>query len=328
MLKSRKKYSLAGLYQKLGVVVLLVILLVVASILCPNFTKIRNLQNLLRQIVTITIIASGACFMLVCGQINMAYDGLIPCIGCLSCMIMVRTQNPWAALFGGLVLGGLIGYLVGTIVTRLEIPAFLVTLAVSSIASGGIMVITGGVKINDLGSFTMFGKGSIGPVWISVLMMFLAMMICHVLLTKSSFGRKVYAVGGNRSAAVASGIDAGRIIRRVYVIDGVTTALAAVLFMSRLGSGQPTAGQGYAFDAITGAVVGGCSIYGGSGSVLGCLVGACIVGVLNNMLNLLNVSSYWQNVFSGLIILMAVLIDIATKDAAAKEAKMQMVKCA
>lgn len=108
----------------------------------------------------------------------------------------------------------------------------------------------------------------------------------------------------------------------------MTTALAAVLFMSRLGSGQPTAGQGYAFDAITGAVVGGCSIYGGSGSVLGCLVGACIVGVLNNMLNLLNVSSYWQNVFSGAIILMAVLIDIATKDAAAKEAKMQMAKYA
>ena len=326
MMKTRKKHSLAGLYQKLGVVVLLAVLLVVAAVLCPNFTKIRNLQNLLRQIVTITIIASGACFMLVCGQINMAYDGLIPCIGCMSCIIMVHTQNPWVALFGGLLLGGLIGYIVGTIVTRLEIPAFLVTLAVSSIASGGIMVITGGIKINDLGSFTMFGKGSIGPVWISVLMMFLAMIICHVLLTKSSFGRKVYAVGGNRSAAVASGIDAGKIIRTVYVIDGMTTALAAVLFMSRLGSGQPTAGQGYAFDAITGAVVGGCSIYGGSGSVLGCLVGACIVGVLNNMLNLLNVSSYWQNVFSGAIILMAVLIDIATKDAAAKEAKMQMAK--
>lgn len=150
-MKKRKKYSFAGLYQKLGVVVLLIVLLIVASILCPNFLKIKNLQNLLRQIVTITIIASGACFMLVCGQINMAYDGLIPCIGCISCMIMVRTQNPWIALFGGLLLGALIGYIVGTIVTRLEIPAFLVTLAVSSVASGGIMVITGGVKINDLG---------------------------------------------------------------------------------------------------------------------------------------------------------------------------------
>ena len=327
-MKKRKKYSLAVLYQKFGVVVLLAVLVIVASILCPNFTKVRNLQNLLRQIVTITIIASGACFMLVCGQINMAYDGLIPCVGCLSCIIMVRTQNAWIALLGGLIIGAIVGYIVGTIVTRLEIPAFLVTLAISSIASGGIMVITRGTKIKDLGDFTMFGKGSIGPIGISVLMMFLTMSICHILLAKSSFGRKVYAVGGNRSAAIASGIDAGRVIRMVYVIDGVTTALAAVLFMSRLGSGQPNAGQGYAFDAITGAVVGGCSIYGGSGNVLGCLVGACIVGVLNNVLNLMNVSSYWQSVCSGAIILLAVLIDIATKDAASNATKMQMAKSA
>lgn len=325
-MKSKKKFNFAQFYQKFGVLSLLIVLFIIAALLNPNFLKIRNLQNLLRQVVTITIIASGACFMLVCGQINMAYDGLIPCVGCTACMIMVATQNAYLALFGGLAMGGLIGYIVGTIVTRVKIPAFLVTLAVSQIASGSIMVATGGIKINNLGDFTVFGKGSIGPVWISVILMFVAMIICHIVLTKTSFGRKVFAVGGNYSAAVASGIDAGRIIRRVYMIDGVTTALAAVLFMSRLGSGQPTAGQGYAFDAITGAVVGGCSIYGGSGSVVGCLIGACIVGVLSNLLNLMNVSSYWQNIFSGAIILLAVLIDVATKEAAANATKQQMAK--
>ena len=325
-MKSKKKFNFAQFYQKFGVLTLLIILFIVAALLNPNFLKIRNLQNLLRQVVTITIIASGACFMLVCGQINMAYDGLIPCVGCTACMIMVATQNPYLALFGGLLMGGLIGFVVGSIVTCVKIPAFLVTLAVSQIASGLIMVATGGVKITELGDFTVFGKGSIGPVWISVILMFVAMIVCHIMLTKTSFGRKVFAVGGNYSAAVASGIDAGRIIRWVYVIDGVTTALAAILFMSRLGSGQPRAGQGYAFDAITGAVVGGCSIYGGSGSVIGCLIGACIVGVLSNLLNLMNVSSYWQNIFSGAIILLAVLIDVATKEAAANATKQQMAK--
>ena len=325
-MKSKKKFNFALFYQKFGVLTLLIILFIVAALLNPNFLKIRNLQNLLRQVVTITIIASGACFMLVCGQINMAYDGLIPCVGCTACMIMVATQNKYLALFGGLLMGGLIGYIVGTIVTRVKIPAFLATLAVSQIASGGIMIATGGIKINDLGDFTVFGKGSIGPVWISVILMFAAMIICHIILTKTSFGRKVFAVGGNYSAAVASGIDAGRVIRRVYMIDGIATALAAVLLMSRLGSGQPSAGQGYAFDAITGAVVGGCSIYGGSGSVIGCLIGAGIVGVLSNLLNLMNVSSYWQNIFSGAIILLAVLIDVATKEAAANATKQQMAK--
>ena len=326
-MKSKKKFNFAQFYQKFGVLTLLIVLFIIAAMLNPNFLKIRNLQNLLRQIVTITIIASGACFMLVCGQINMAYDGLIPCVGCTACMIMVATQNKWLALFGGLLMGGLIGFIVGSIVTRVKIPAFLATLAVSQIASGSIMVITGGTKIDEgLGDFTIFGKGSIGPVWISVILMFAAMITCHILLTKTSFGRKVFAVGGNYSAAVASGIDAKRIIRRVYMIDGITTALAAVLFMSRLGSGQPRSGQGYAFDAITGAVVGGCSIYGGSGSVVGCLIGACIVGVLSNLLNLMNVSSYWQNIFSGAIILLAVLIDVATKEAAANATKQQMAK--
>lgn len=325
-MQKRKNFSAALFYQKYGVVLLLLLLIVIAAFLNPNFLKVRNLQNLLRQIVTITIIASGACFMLVCGNINMAYDGLIPCVGCTACLIMVATQNAMIALFGGLMTGALIGYLAGTVVTRLRVPAFLATLAIGNIASGGILMVTKGNKITGLGSFEVFGKGSIGPIWISVLMMFGCMLVCHILLIKSAFGRKVFAVGGNRLAAIASGIDDGRITRIVYVIDGITTALAAVLYMSRLGSGQPLSGQGYAFDAITGAVVGGCSIYGGSGSVLGCLVGACIVGVLSNILNLMNVSSYWQNIFSGTIILLAVMIDVATKAAAGNATKRQMAR--
>ena len=324
MNKSRKKFSFALFYQKFGVVSLLIILFVVAMILNPNFIKLANLRNILRQIVIITIIACGGCFVLICAQINIAYDGLLACIGCSSCLFMVTTQNVVLAVAGGLFMGAAIGYLYGAVVTIFNVPGFLVGLAISSIASGVIMAVTGGHKVTDLGAFTVLGKASLGPIPISVILMLLCMLICHILLAKSTFGRRVYAVGGNPAAAEASGINVNRIVRLVYMLDGITTALAAFLFMSRLGSGQPLAGEGYAFDAITGAVVGGCSIYGGRGSILGCLVGAAIVGILKNLLNLMNVSSYWQSIFSGAIILLAVLIDIATKEAAANATKNQM----
>lgn len=326
-MKRKKKFSFALFYQKFGVLTLLVILFAVASIISPNFLKTRNLINILRQIVIITIIACGACFILICGQINIAYDGLIACVGCTSCMIMVATNNAFLSVVIGLAMGGVVGYIYGVCVTVLKVPSFLVSLAITSVASGGIMLATGGTKVRGMGdSFTVLGKGSIGPIPVNVLIMFACIIICHVLLTKSTFGRRVLAVGGNREAAIASGINADSVLRRVFVLDGITTALAAILFMARLGNGQPDGGKGYAFDAVTGAIVGGCSIYGGKGTVIGCLVGAGIVGVLKNILNLMNVNSYWQDICSGAVILLAVLIDLATKEAATNATKNQMAE--
>ena len=322
----KKKFSFAQFYQKFGVFTLLVILFVAAAIIEPNFIKLANLRNVLRQIVIITIIACGGCFMLITAQINVAYDGLIPAVGCTSCLIMEATGNVFLAVGGGLLLGAVAGYLFGTCVTVLKVPSFLAGLAISSIATGGIMLVTGGVRRMDLGAFTVLGKGSIGPIPISVIIMLAVMLTCHILLTKCTFGRKVFAVGGNRAAAIASGINADRVQRIVYVLDGLTCATAAILYMSRVGSCQPNAGRGYAFDAITGAVVGGCSIYGGKGNILGCLIGAAIVGILTNLLNLMNVSSYWQDIFSGAIIVLAVIIDVISKDAAARATKNQMAK--
>lgn len=325
MKKGKSRFNFALFYQKFGVVLLLVLICLIAAVMTPNFLKMANLRNVLRQIVIITIIASGGCFVLICGQINFAYDGLVACLGCIACMVMVKTDNPVLAVMIGLVSGAAIGYVYGICVTILKVPGFIVGLAIGNIAKGAILLATNGTKISGVGeSFTVLGKGSIGPIPINVIITVIVMIACHILLSRSTFGRKVFAVGGNREAAIASGIDANSIIRKVYILDGLTAALAAMLFMARLGNGQPTAGEGYAFDAITGAVVGGCSIYGGRGSVVGCLIGAAIVGVLNNILSLMNVSSYWQKVFSGGIILLAVLIDIATKNAATVATKNMM----
>lgn len=327
MSNPKKKFSFALFYQKFGVLILLVIVFTAAALLNQNFLKPANLRNVLRQMVIITVLASGGCYLLICGQINIAYDGLVACLGCLSCIIMVATDNIFITLAATLALGAFAGYLQGSIMTRLKVPGFIVGLAISSIATGTIMLITGGVKITGMGkSYTYLGKGSIGPIPVNVLIAILSLCVCHVLLTKSTFGRRVFAVGGNKQAAIASGIDADHIIRKAYILDGVTTALAATLFMSRIGSGQPSAGAGYAFNAIAGAVIGGCSIYGGKGSVFGCVAGAAIISILDNLLGLMNVSSYWQNVFSGGIILLSVLVDIATKKAATAATKNMMAK--
>ena len=218
--KKRNKFSFALFYQKFGVFTLLVILFVAAAILNPNFLKFANLRNVLRQIVIITIIACGGCFILICGQINIAYDGLIACLGCISCLIMVATNNVFIAVGSGIALGGFIGYLYGVCVTKLKVPGFLVGLAISSIAGGAITIITGGSRVEGVGdSFTALGKGNVGPIPISVIIMLICMVCCHFLLTKSTFGRRVLAVGGNREAAVASGINADRIIRKLYFLD-------------------------------------------------------------------------------------------------------------
>jgi inositol transport system permease protein len=323
--RSGKKFNFALFYQRFGVVTLLVILFIVAALLSPNFINPRNLTNVLRQIVIITTIACGACFVMITAQINFAYDGLIAFLGCMSVLIMVNTDNVVLAVGGGLALGAGLGLVYGCCVTVLKVPGFIVGLALDSIVSGAIVIISGGVQIKGAGeAFEVLGKGYIGPVPINVIIMFAVIIICHIILTKSTFGRKVFAVGGNRQAAIASGIDADSVIRRAYIIDGLTVATAAILFMSRLGVGQPTAGEGYAFDGITGAVIGGCSIYGGKGSVVGCLVGAAIVGILDNILSLMNVSSYWQDVFSGAVVLVAVLVDMLTKDAATRAVKNMM----
>ncbi|MDO4648385.1 MAG: ABC transporter permease [Eubacteriales bacterium] len=325
MNKKREKFSFALFYQKFGVFTLLVIIFLVAMLLNRNFIKINNLRNILKQMVLIAIIASGGCYVLICAQINIAYDGLIACLGCTSCLIMLKTGNPAFALIGTIVIGGCIGFAYGSFVTIFRVPGFIVGLAINSIASGTILIITHGNKIVGMDeSYEILGNGSIGPIPINVIVAAVVMIICHIILAKSTFGRQVYAVGGNRQAAIASGIDADAVIRKVYILDGITTAVAGYLFMSRLGTGLPSAGKGYAFDAITGAVVGGASIYGGKGTIVGCLVGATIVTILDNILSLMNVNSYWQSVFSGSIILLAVLIDIATKEAAAVAIKNRM----
>lgn len=317
-------YGFAKFYQKFGTLLLLVVVFIAASILSPNFLTQANLTNVLRQITVIIVLGCGCTFVLISANINIAYDGLLACIGTASCMIMASTQNLLIAVIGGILIGAVFGYCYGIFVTRFKIPGFIVGLSFSSVASGIILLATKAKAVpkTSLGNFKVLGQGYIaGVIPICVVIMVCVLLICHVILNYTKFGMKVKAVGGNKDAAIASGINANRVIRQVFILDGVTVAIGAILYMSRINSGDPAAGAGVCFEAITAVCIGGVSIHGGSGGVVGTLIGGAIVGILNNLLNLMNINSNWQNVISGIVILFAVSVDIFVKNSLAKGVK-------
>lgn len=320
-MNEKKNFNFARFYQQFGVVVLLIIVFAVASWVSPNFLTVKNLTNVLRQITVITIVGCGICFVLISGNFNIAYDGLIACIGCLSCMVMATTHNLLLTVIVGLGIGAVIGYVYGIFATVFQIPGFIIGLAFDSIASGVILILTKAESISKtkLGNFKLLGQGYIASfIPVCVVIMLAVLIIYHVMLTKTCFGMKIKAIGGNKDAAIASGINVNRVIRKVFVLDGLTCALGAILFMSRLNSGEPTGGDGVFFDALTAACVGGVSIQGGVGGVPGTLVGAAIVGILNNVMNLMNVNANWQNVVSGVVLLIAISLDIFVKNSLSK----------
>lgn len=318
LVSDMKRSSFSKFYSKYGTACVLVIMILVSALLSSNFLKIANITNVLRQITVVTILGFGATFVLILGEINVAYDSLIPLIGCLSCMAMVRTQNILIAVIVGVALGGLVGFFYGLLVTAFEIPSFIVGLAFGTLSRGIIYLITNGAPVQNIGDLKILGQGYIGVIPIPVIIMLVLLGATWFILNKTCFGRHVLAVGGNRAAAIASGIRANSIIRKVYVLDGLLVGLASVIFMARLNCGQPGAGAGYAFDAITGVVVGGTSLSGGVGNIPGTLIGAAVVGVINNIMNLKNISSYVQQIVQGGIILLAIVVDIKIKKSVKK----------
>jgi len=314
------KKSFVELYSKYGTFTILIVCCLIGVIVSPNFLTPSNLINVIRQNAYLLIMAFGSTFIMVVGCINIAYDKLLAFIGCVSCLVYIQTQSMLVTLVAGMLLGSLFGWAYGFFVTKFKMPAFIVGLAISSVAEGAVLLATNGRSVPGVmgTSYTWFGQGYIGPVPVPIVFMVFCMIITWFILRKMVFGRHAIAVGGNRNAAIASGIRADHVIRMIYVLDGILTGLAAVLFMSRLGTGQPNPGSGYGFDAITGVVIGGASLSGGSGGAMGTFVGIMIVGILNNIMNLLGLSSYYQLIIKGALILIAVIIDMKTKEALVK----------
>ncbi|NLY80015.1 MAG: ribose ABC transporter permease [Lysinibacillus sp.] len=298
--------------SKLGPLIGLILLIIIVSVMNPSFLSITNIFNVLRQVSISAIIAFGMTFVILTGGIDLSVGSTLALTGAVAASLLAGGVDPFLSMGVALILGLILGAINGVIITKGKVAPFIATLATMTVYRGLTLVYTDGKPISGLGdhlSFQMFGKGYFFGIPIPVITTIIAFVILYFILHKTTYGRRVYAVGGNEEAAKLSGINADRIKIGVYAISGFMAALSALILTSRLNSAQPTAGQAYELDAIAAVVLGGTSLNGGKGWIFGTLVGALIIGVLNNGMNLIGVSSFWQQVVKGIVILLAVLLD-------------------
>lgn len=313
-----KKINVADIYGKFGIFIILIGTIIISAIISPAFLSVNNLTNVIRQNVTIGIVACGAQLVLLCGDVDLSAGSVAAFAGCLAAMVQVAVGNPVIALLTGIIIGGLIGFFNGAVITGCNIPSFIMTLATQQAARGAILTITKAKPISKLEGFTWFGQGYIGPVPVPILIWIIVLVITGFILNKMRFGRYIYAVGGNKVAAQASGIKVKRIITKCFTFAGLMSGLGGVVLMARVNSGQPNGGEQLEFDAITAVIIGGTSMSGGVGNIYGTIAGALFVGFLINIMTLLNVSAYFQQIVKGAIIALAVIIDVKVRNKSSK----------
>ncbi|MGI6169101.1 MAG: ABC transporter permease [Christensenellales bacterium] len=288
----------------------LVVLCVMVTVLSDKFFTASNLLNVARQTSINGILAIGISFVIMTGGIDLSVGSILAFTAAVTCTFIVDGMNPVLATLIGLIIGIAIGLFSGIFVAKLRIAPFIATLATMTIFRGLTLVYTGGMPVTGLDSgFLLIGAGYLGPIPLPVIIMVVVLALAWFVQRKTKFGRYVYAIGGNESAAKLSGIQVDRVKIAVYGISGFLCVISGLITATRIDSAQPLAGDGAELDAIAAVVIGGVSLDGGKGSVIGVVVGALIIGVINNALNLLDVSPYYQKTVKGLVILLAVVID-------------------
>ena len=309
------------IFARLQSLLALVVMVIALSFLSDRFFTTENGFNILRQISVNLCLSIGMTLVILTAGIDLSVGAVLALSGAVAAGLLksgvalprigyVVQFNPSGAVMAAVAVGALLGWLNGVVITRFRVPPFVATLGMLSVARGLTMLWTGGYPVTGLGdSFARIGTGvALGiplPVWIAGVL-----AAAFVVVTqKTRFGRYVYAIGGNERAAVLSGLPVPRVKRTVYTLCGALAAAAGLIVTSRLDSAQPNAGLGYELDSIAAVVIGGTSLSGGRGSILGTVLGCLIIGVLNNGLFLLNVSPFWQQVVKGTVIIVAVAID-------------------
>ncbi len=292
----------------------LILFSVIISIMNPRFLTVSNLLNVFRQTSINSIIAAGMTFVILTGGIDLSVGSTLAISGAIAASMIAGGVNAILAVLVALAIGGAIGAFNGFVISKGKVQPFIATLAAMTLVRGYTLVYTQGKPIStgyekNAEVFAKIGEGYLFGIPIPIYLMIGVFAISFYVLKYTRLGRYVYALGGNEEATFLSGINTTKIKIYVYTISGIFAALAGIIITSRLSSAQPQAGSGYELDAIAAVVLGGTSLAGGSGGVIGTIVGALIIGILNNALNLMNVSSYYQLLAKGLVILVAVLLD-------------------
>ena len=311
----KSKQSLGGLRaftkrSEFSVLIGLVAIVIIMSFASPYFLKLNNLMNVLQQISRYGIISVGMALVMITGGIDLSVGYIVALCACMSAYLTTNKGMAWpAVLVIVLALGALIGLVNGLLVTRVKLWPFIVTLATSKIVSGCVLLLTNGMPIHIESPLCWLGSGYVGPVPVAVIMMFLIIILGTVFASRTQVGRNIYAIGNNERAASLSGIRVENTKTLVYVICGFLCAFCGIVVAGNLNSADASLGAGYETDVIAAVVIGGVSMNGGEGSIWGTLIGAMIIGILKNAFILLKVSSYWQSVVIGIVIIAAVTID-------------------
>ncbi len=299
-----------------GIVLAFIVLCTVLSLANENFLTWGNWVNILRQTSINGILAIGMTYVILTKGIDLSVGSLLAVSGIVAASFVTgeSASHPMVGIAAGLAVGAVLGAVNGGLIAGLAVAPFVVTLGMLSVARGLTFIYNDGMPIAALSpGFRYIGQGMVAGIPVPVVILAATFLVFWFVLRYTTFGRAVYAVGGNEKSAKTSGINTGRVIFMVYVISGALSALAGLILAARTTSALPQAGVAYELDAIAAVVIGGTSLSGGVGSLTGTLIGALIIGVINNGLDLLGVSSYYQQVIKGAIIVAAVLLDVSRK---------------
>jgi ribose transport system permease protein len=310
----------AELLRRLGAVIALLAMCAVLTALSDHFLTFDNLMNIFRQSAVNALLALGQLLVIVTAGIDLSVGSILG-FACVLAALMLKAGVPvWLSMLAAIAVGTAMGSVNGLMLTKLRLPhPFIPTLGMMNVARGLALVISGGFPISGLPeSFRWLGAGKLVFIPVPILVVIVICIVLHLFLTRTTIGRDIYAIGGNKQAAVLCGIPVNSRLTLVYAISGGLAGLAAILLAGRMNSGYPLAGTGAELDAIAAVIIGGASFFGGVGTVSGTLVGALMIGVLRNGLNLLDVSSYWQSAVIGVVIVMAVWIDVVRQRSTAR----------
>jgi len=299
-----------GFVRKYGVIFGLAGIITFFAIESPNyFFTASNFILISKQSSINILLALGEMFVILTAGIDLSVGAIAGLVGAVAAGTIVATGNLFLGLAAGIGIGIAFGLINGIIVAFAKVPAFIATLATMSAITGITLIYTQGEPIWNLpSSFDFIGQGNLADIPFSIILMALAFVCAWIILDRMKYGRHVYAVGGNIKASRAAGIKISGVLVSVYAISGLLSAIGGIVLASRLGTAEPTAGSGYELDAIAAVVLGGTSLFGGEGWVVGTIIGGYIIAVLNNGMTIMNISAYYQEVVKGLVILLAVML--------------------
>lgn len=308
------KSKLNEFTKKYGIFLILIVLMIAGTLLNPVFLTTKNLLSVLRQLSIIGILSFAEMLLIVSGNIDLSLGSVVALAGMVSVNTYLSTGSYLLTFIVAMLIAAICCTVSGILTACLNLPSFIATLAMDSVARGACYIYTKGQPIYDIGDYGKISSGFLGPIPIPVAFLVVVAIICWVIMSRSTLGRDVFAVGGNKDAANASGINVKKTIIKSFLIAGLLTGVAAVLQIARVNSGLPDTAMGYEGDAIASTIIGGTSFTGGIGTVPGVFAGSVIMGMIGNILNLVGVQSYIQMVVKGVIIVLALAVDLQGKN--------------